>query len=135
MNNEIKSYVSNKSMNIGAEQTGSIDDYEINYSDLIGKGRFATVHRAVHNISSSRVAVKIYQKHKIITNSLARLNLIREMNVLKKLAKAGCANVVKLHECIETKDMVLLVMEHVPGRPLDQIILESLSERECHAIL
>lgn len=66
--NEIKSYVSHRSMNINEFVVTTLDDYIIDLNQPLSKGKFASVHRAFNKNNEDQFTVKIYQKHKIITN-------------------------------------------------------------------
>jgi len=68
----------------------------------IGKGAYAVVRQAVHKPSGTKLAVKIYEKFKLMDS--AKKNAVkREIEVLKKLDHP---NIVKMFEVIDTPKQV-----------------------------
>ena len=71
-----------------------------------------------------QVAVKVYQKFKLVTDMGLKQNLKREIRILTKLSKieeregTSCAHILKLYESIETIDKIYLVMEMLTGESL-----------------
>ena len=86
-----------------------IENYVL--SNEIGKGAYAVV-RAGRNLNdNSKVAVKIYDKGKMMTPSRKK-NAEREVKILEKLDHN---NVIKLIKTIENNRSLNLVMEYVSG--------------------
>ncbi len=77
-----------------------INDYMIGKE--IGKGAYAVVKQAVHKQTGTKLAIKIYEKFKLMDP--ARKNAVkREIQVLKQLDHS---NVVKLYEVIDNPKQV-----------------------------
>ena len=77
----------------------------------IGKGAYAVVRAGRNLQDNSKVAVKIYDKGKLMTPSRKR-NADREVKILEKL---NHANVIRLIKTVETNRNLNLVMEYVSG--------------------
>ena len=94
----------------------------------IGKGTFGVVRIATHIITGEKVAVKILYKSKIKEDS-DKKRLEREIKILKILRHR---NIVQLYNCIQTSSTIYLVMEHIKGKELFEIIVKKkrLSELE-----
>lgn len=94
----------------------------------IGKGTFGVVRIATHIITGEKVAVKMLYKSKIKEDS-DKKRLEREIKILKILRHR---NIVQLYNCIQTSSTIYLVMEHIKGKELFEIIVQKkrLSELE-----
>jgi hypothetical protein len=79
---------------------GRIEDYAIGKE--IGKGAYAIVKLALHKPTNRRMAVKIYEKSKLM-DPQRNSSVKREIQILKKIDHA---NIVKLHEVIDTPKQV-----------------------------
>jgi MAP/microtubule affinity-regulating kinase len=77
----------------------------------IGKGAYAVVRVARHLQDNSKVAVKIYDKSKMMTPSRKK-NAEREVKILEKLDHV---NVIKLVKTVENQRSLNLIMEYVNG--------------------
>ena len=119
---------------LGSEEafTGDIADYVVGPS--IGQGAYATVKLSVHKTSSAQVAIKVYDKAKMMEPHRRR-NLLREVEILRKLNHTNC---VKMLEAISTPKAIFLVMEYVPGESLHSYLqrktLKKLDENEARMI-
>jgi len=107
----------------------NINDYSL--GNQIGHGAYAVVKYGVHKESGKRVAVKVYEKYKLVCSQ--RKNCVnREIKLLKKLDHQ---NIVKLYETIDSARQLFLVMELVRGKPLLTYVRSKsgrrLEEREC----
>lgn len=80
----------------------------------LGKGAYATVRQAVHRENRRQVAVKIYEKYRLIDIS-KKQGVRREIKIMQKLDHF---NIVKLCESIETPKQIHIVMELVKGSSL-----------------
>lgn len=69
----------------------------------IGVGSFATVYRGIHRLSQLIVAVKCIQKGPNSKQAAKEVCLLRTLTH---------NNVVKLYACVETVEMLFLVMEY-----------------------
>ena len=91
----------------------------------IGKGAYATVRCARNTQTSSKVAIKIYDKFKLITPSRKK-NAEREIKILTRL---NHPNIVKLYKTVENKRSLNLVMEYVSGCSLTSYLKQKSSRR------
>jgi len=82
--------------------TGNAEDYK--YLKEIGKGAYAVVKQAIHKPTKTKVAIKIYEKFRLM-DVHRKEALKREINVLKKLNNP---NIVKLIEVINLPKQVRL---------------------------
>ena len=85
----------------------------------LGEGAYAVVHTALNKKTNDRLAMKIYDKEKILSNASRKRSVTREINLLKKLDHP---NIVKLFESIDTRKSLNLVMEHVEGISLYEYV-------------
>lgn len=85
----------------------------------LGEGAYAVVHTALNKKTNDRLAMKIYDKEKILSNASRKRSVTREINLLKKLDHP---NIVKLYESIDTRKSLNLVMEHVEGISLYEYV-------------
>lgn len=94
----------------------------------LGRGAFATVKVATHKKSGEDLAVKIIER------GAADQNLIREIEVMKKV---NHPNVIKLVAIFEDEKFLYLVMELVTGGELFDKIVEkgSYTEKEAAALV
>lgn len=92
--------------------SGSIDDYVLGVQ--IGQGAYAVVRTAVKRATSSKFAVKTYEKTKLMDPHRKR-SVQREIEILGQLRHQ---NIVKLFETIDTSKQLHLVLEHVGGSSL-----------------
>ena len=95
----------------------------------IGKGTFGVVRIATHIITGEKVAVKMLFKNKILEESQKK-RVEREIKILKILRHK---NIVQLYNVLNTSSTIYLVMEHIKGKELFEIIVRKkrLSEIEC----
>ena len=70
------------------------------------------VHSVMNKRTKDRMAMKIYDKEKVLSNDSRKRSLSREITLLKRLDHP---NIVKLYDTIDTKKSVNLVMENVEG--------------------
>lgn len=99
------------------EHTQTIDNYQL--GKTIGKGNFAKVKLAIHNVTGAEVAIKIIGKESLNEASLAKLD--REVNIMKRLDHP---NIVRLYEVIDTEDTLFLVMEYAAGGEIFDFLVE-----------
>jgi len=79
------------------------------------------VHTAFNRKTNDKLAMKIYDKEKILSNASRKRSVSREITLLKRLDHP---NIVKLYESIDTKKSLNLVMEHVEGKSLYEYVKE-----------
>ncbi|XP_032792877.2 serine/threonine-protein kinase SIK3 isoform X2 [Daphnia magna] len=97
----------------------------------IGKGNFAVVKLAVHNITKSQVAIKIVDKTKLDDDNLRKT--YREVDVMKKLKHP---NIIKLYQVMQTDKMLYLVTEYVPGGEIFDYLVANgrMTEKEARRV-
>jgi len=93
----------------GAFNFTSIAEYRL--GKVLGQGAYAVVKEGVHKSLGSSLAVKIYDKYKLVDVQRKR-SVVREIKILKLMDHD---NIVKLYDAIDTQRQVYLVMENVPG--------------------
>ncbi|CAJ0583773.1 unnamed protein product, partial [Mesorhabditis spiculigera] len=85
----------------------------------IGRGNFATVKLAKHDIAKTKVAVKMVDKTKIEPENLIKIE--REIEILKQLDHPY---VVKLYEVMRTDRFIYIVTEYCSGGEMFEILVE-----------
>ena len=96
----------------------------------IGKGTFGVVRIATHIITGEKVAVKMLYKEKIVEEA-DKKRLEREIKILKVLRHK---NIVQLYNVIQTSSTIYLVMEHIKGKELFEIIVKKKRLNELEAL-
>ena len=96
----------------GASNVTDIEEYR--FLKHLGAGAFASVKKAIHKPTGKRLAVKIYEKFKLMQSSRKK-SVIREIASLKKL-KHSC--LLQIYDCIESPKQLFLIMEYVEGHSL-----------------
>lgn len=92
-----------------------LSDYQL--GKQIGSGAYAVVREAVHKPTGEKVAIKIYDRFKLM-DVQRKKSALREIKILSKLHHP---QVVKLYESIDcptTTKQVYLVMECIQGDSL-----------------
>ncbi|PWA37846.1 calcium/calmodulin-dependent/calcium-dependent protein kinase [Artemisia annua] len=87
--------------------------YEI--GKLLGCGAFAKVYHARDIATGQSLAVKVFNKQKITSNTSLMSNIEREIDIMRRLRHP---NIVKLYEVLATKTKIYFVMELVKGGEL-----------------
>ncbi|KAK1412729.1 hypothetical protein QVD17_34206 [Tagetes erecta] len=82
---------------------------------LLGCGAFAKVYHARDIVSGQSLAVKVFNKQKITSNTILMSNIEREINIMRRLRHP---NIVKLYEVLATKTKIYFIMELVKGGEL-----------------
>lgn len=70
----------------------------------IGQGAYSTVKFGIHLSSNTTVAIKIYEKEKLIEPQRFK-SVQREIKILQKMMHP---NIVKMHEAFDTKSQVII---------------------------
>lgn len=117
----------------GNTRTRNADDPHIGKYRLIktiGKGNFAKVKLAKHELIGKEVAIKIIDKTQLNQSSLQKL--FREVKIMKCLDHP---NIVKLYEVIQTEKTLYLVMEYASGGEVfDYLVAHGrMKEKEARA--
>jgi hypothetical protein len=95
------------------ESLGRLGHYEV--LEVLGRGGFGIVVRAFDEVLQRVVAIKVLSPH-LASTSPARKRFLREAR------SAGCIrhdNVVQIY-AVEEQPLPYLVMEHIPGKTLQQ---------------
>jgi len=99
-------------MQLGKFKSCKIEDFEI--LKTVGKGAYAEVKEAIHKSTREVVALKIYEKSKLL-DQVKRASLLREIRILESL---NHPNIVKIYACIDDGNKIVIVLELVKGIPL-----------------
>jgi len=82
----------------------NLDNYEL--GGLIGEGAYAFVRIAIHKPTKTKVAIKIYEKRRLIG---LRRNLKREVKLLRAIKHD---NIIKLLAYFASSNHIYLIMEY-----------------------
>lgn len=96
-----------------------LDEYSIDEENsLLGTGGYAEVRKGKHKKTGHPVALKIYDKYKLIDVQIKQ-NIIREIKILTKLKDATNPhpNILRLYESIDSLSNVYLITEYAEGIP------------------
>ena len=91
----------------------------------LGKGAYATVRSAHNKENNSKVAIKVYDKLKLLSPSKKK-NAEREIKILSRL---NHPNIIKLYKTVENKRTLNLIMEYVGGCSLLAFLKKKVSKR------
>jgi len=80
----------------------------------IGQGAYAAVKEAVNRETNTKVAIKIYEKYRLLDPQRKKC-VTREIDILQKLSHQ---NIVKFYETVDFPKQLHLVFELVKGRSL-----------------
>src|SRR5690606_16876173 len=99
------------------------DFYEVDWSDVIGKGGFSTVYRGTDKLTGRTVAVKKIprQTGSKSRNGSSNKVLKQEINAAMKVKEHD--NVVRLFDVFVAADVVVLCMEYMDGDVLFKHII------------
>lgn len=127
--------------NRGDILTGNtVEDYII--GKQIGQGAYATVCFGLHKETSRKVAIKIYEKYKLL-DPQRRKSVRCEIRLMERLRHP---NIVIFHEALDTSKQIYLVMDFVgggsmhhflkkrPGRRLEDQVAKRLFYQVCQGI-
>ena len=73
---------------------------------------------AQHKDTGYNVAVKVYDKYKLIDDQRKR-SVIKEIKLMRKMLHE---NIVQLYDAIDTQRQLYLIMENVEGQCMQQIM-------------
>ncbi|ODQ50972.1 kinase-like protein, partial [Saitoella complicata NRRL Y-17804] len=96
-------------------------DSKYTLAEVLGKGSFATVHRAVSRSTGQSVAVKVIRKKRFAALPQASVLFRREVEILRQLEHPS---VVEYVDYFEDQSTIWLVMELVPGGDLGELVSE-----------
>ena len=92
-----------------------INDYQL--GKQIGSGAYAVVREAIHKPTNERVAIKIYDRFKLM-DIQRKKSALREIKILSKLSHPQIMKLYESIDCPSTTKSVYLVMEYIQGDSL-----------------
>jgi len=116
----------------GALNLTDMGQYKI--GPMLGQGAYAMVRAGLHVQSNFKVAIKIYDKYKLNSNSKIKQCVDREIQILSSMMNAynsipnkpmgrNYSN-MKLYDAIDKERHVYLIVENCTGKQLDNVIRE-----------
>jgi len=106
-----------------AKSTGSLNDYAI--GKQIGHGAYAQVRFGVHKETGRKVAIKIYEKYKLL-DPQRRKSVRREIKLMERLSHP---HVITYYDAIDTPKQVYIIMEFLGGGSLHHYLKKRSSRR------
>lgn len=105
-------------------QTSVLSDKGITLGERLGHGSYATVYKAYNRVLRQNgtrevLAIKCIPRSKICINQNAQDNMIREIDILKKLYHP---NIVRLIDFLWDKENIYLVLEYCNAGDLSQFL-------------
>ena len=107
--NKLVSYIKDYYKNNNSYPKTSLNFYKI--GRILGKGAFGKVNIALHLASGRLVAIKSFNKKKLVTRR-AKRKIKTEIEVLSKLRNPFCT---QIYDYFETDTHILIVMEYICG--------------------
>lgn len=111
----------------GFELTDNLPGYWL--GPIIGEGGFCKVHMGLHQLSGSKVAVKVLDQQKL-ADEKEQKRIQREIRVLKHL-NHEC--VIKLFDVVEVDQKLFIIMEFAPAGSLLDYVREKKRLPEAEA--
>lgn len=108
---------SNPSKPVAVQSTSSSNKTYVILRNL-GEGSFGKVKEALHVATQEKIAVKVIEKEKVVTED-DDTRVRREISIMRKVKHP---NIVQLYEVIETEKYHFMVMEYVEGGELADYI-------------
>lgn len=124
----------------GTLSGNTVEDYIV--GKQVGQGAYATVSFGLHKDTSRKVAIKIYEKYKLL-DPQRRKSVRCEIKLMERLRHP---NIVIFHEALDTPKQIYLIMEFVgggslhhflkkrPGRRLEDQVAKRLFYQVCQGI-
>lgn len=103
-------------VNTGPLAGSSIEDYII--GKQIGQGAYATVFFGLHRESGKKVAIKIYEKYKLL-DPQRRKSVRCEIRLMERLRHP---NIVIFHDALDTPKQIYIIMDFVGGGSLHHFL-------------
>ncbi|KAF4671596.1 hypothetical protein FOL47_001411 [Perkinsus chesapeaki] len=94
----------------------NLEEYQLGRS--VGQGAYATVRLAHHMPTNCNVAVKVYDKVKLL-DPQKRKGVKREMKLLERMSHP---NIVRFHDALDSTRHILIVTEYVGGGSLHALL-------------
>uniref|UniRef100_A0A914D6B2 non-specific serine/threonine protein kinase n=1 Tax=Acrobeloides nanus TaxID=290746 RepID=A0A914D6B2_9BILA len=94
----------------------------------LGRGNFAVVKLAYHELANSKVAMKIVDKQNLDPENLAKID--REIQILQKL---NHPYIVKLYEVIRTERYLYIITDYIGGGELFDMLMDKGKQSEDEA--
>nr|CCC93683.1 unnamed protein product [Trypanosoma congolense IL3000] len=88
--------------------------------ETIGRGTFAKVKIALHELTNTQVALKIIPR-RVMDDAKSKTKLTREIRILQTLQHP---NIMKLFQVVQTRQDIVLVLEYVSGGELFDYICQ-----------
>ena len=107
--NKLISYIKDYYKNNNSYPNTTLNFYKI--GRILGKGAFGKVNIALHLASGRLVAIKSFNKKKLLTRR-AKRKIKTEIEVLSKLRNPFCT---QIYDYFETDTHILIVMEYICG--------------------
>lgn len=109
------------------DNCGEVKDYEFHHK--IGRGAYAVVRLATHNLTGDKRAVKFYDRSKLV-DGMRKQSLHKEIRILSRVEHP---NIIKLYEAIDTSKYVYLSTEFVAGPSLLKHLKSKSDRMLCEA--
>jgi len=118
----------------------SLEDYVL--GKHIGQGAYAMVFQGMHRDSAQKVAVKIYEKSKLL-DAQRRKSVQCEIRLMERLRHP---NIVAFHDALDTAKHIYIIMEYLgggslyhllkkrPSRHLDDNVAKRVFFQICHGV-
>jgi len=124
----------------GSLSGNAIEDYIV--GKQIGQGAYATVYFGLHKETSRKVAIKIYEKYKLL-DPQRRKSVRCEIRLMERMRHP---NIVVFHDALDTAKQIYIIMEFVgggsmhhylkkrPGRRLEDHVAKRLFYQVCQGL-
>ena len=86
MGNSMGRDIENSQFSTPGASSSHLQEYIIDDSQPLGQGNFAIVFKGQHKVTKYSVAIKVYEKFKMLDVQLKQ-NLIREVKILWRLSQ------------------------------------------------
>ncbi|XP_059139871.1 uncharacterized protein LOC131928009 isoform X2 [Physella acuta] len=115
----------------GVKEKAGIGPVKVGYYEMertIGKGNFAVVKLATHNVTKTKVAIKIVDKTQLDEDNLGKI--YREIEIMKLLRHP---HIIRLYQVMQSERMLYLVTEYASGGEIfDHLVAHGrMNEREA----
>jgi serine/threonine protein kinase len=104
------------SKGVASSGASSVDDYSI--GKQIGQGAYATVVFGLHKESNQKVAIKVYDKYKLL-DPQRRRSVRNEIRLMERFRHP---NIVAFHEAIDSAKHIHIIMEYIGGGSLHHML-------------